>query len=685
MNIHPVAELKITPSPALPPRGGGCPKDGWGGLKRSTVAGALLAYGFLISVMPLCAKASGSSTANFLKLGAGGRGVAMGEAQTAAVDDIMSLYWNPAGLGYLYQNEVGFMHNNLIQGISQDVFYYARPTDAKGTFGAGLSMLRTGDITGYDSADLPTGNVQSSDMLLTAGWGKSMDQLVWFRDMRVGANLKILRKTLDQDSALGYMVDLGALYESRGGWLRGLNTGFVIQNLGTGLSFGGEKAGFPLQMKLGLAYPMFGDNLALAADFVLPTDANLHMNMGADYRVWDILAFRVGLKGAADLDSGITYGVRLGNERLHMDYAFVPYGPFGDSHRVSLGFRFGKAYREGKVADQLQAAYLRAEAKYGQGYLVDAYMQATQVLDVAPWHRQAKLLTKRIQSEFKQMENEARRQQLQAQVDEHFARGEQLFQIDDLLHAKREFEGILALQADHMGAKTYLNRIEERFKSIVDSFYEAAMRSFAAGDYKQSQDYLQRVLIVNPEHSDAREQLARVEILLDKQAKAMEDQQRLERIRPLRQAAMIFFEQRQYEDALSKFEEVLTIDTTDAEALRYRGISRSLIAKESFNAGMKFGQEGKFPEARQHLERALRYDRDNPDILKAYNSVKDRQLEKDRLESQRIYRDALDAFLAGDLEKALQLSQKSIEFDSDNLEAKRLVERLLQKRGTTAP
>lgn len=634
----------------------------------------------LLGAGSLWAKASGSSTANFLKLGVGGRGVAMGEAHTAAVDDVMSLYWNPAGLGYLYLNEVGFMHNNFVQGVSQDVFYYARPTETKGTFGAGLSVLRVNDIAGFDASDIPTGSVQASDTMLTFGWGKSMEQLVWFRGMRVGANLKILRKTLDQTSALGYMTDLGLLYETRGGWFHGLNTGFVIQNLGTGLSMGGEKSNFPLQLKLGFAYPMFGDNLVLATDLVLPTDGSLYINMGTDYRIWDILAFRVGYRGSNDLDSGLTYGVRLGNERLHMDYAFVPFGPFGDSHRVSLGVRFGKAFREGKVADQIQTAYMRAEAKYGQGLLVDAYMQATQILDVAPWHRASKLLTKRIESEFKAMETEARRQQLQAQVDEHYARGEQLFQIDDLLHAKREFEAILALQADHMGAKTYLNRIEERFKSIVDSFYEAAMRSFAAGDYKQSQEYLQRVLVVNPEHSEAREQLARVEILLEKQAKAMEEQQRLERIRPIRQAAMLFFEQKQYEDALSKFEEILTIDTTDQEAIRYRGISRSLIAKESYNAGLKAAQEGDFPKARAQLKRALHYDPDNPDIRKIYASVEDRQHEKDRLESQRIYRDALDSFLAGDLEKSLLLAQKSLELDSENLEAKRLVERLTQRR-----
>ncbi|MBL0361361.1 MAG: UPF0164 family protein [Elusimicrobia bacterium] len=60
---------------------------------------------------------AGKSSANFLKMGVGGRGVAMGDAQTAATDDVMSVFWNPAGLAELYQNEVGFMHNSSVQGV----------------------------------------------------------------------------------------------------------------------------------------------------------------------------------------------------------------------------------------------------------------------------------------------------------------------------------------------------------------------------------------------------------------------------------------------------------------------------------------------------------------------------------------------------------------------------------------
>lgn len=626
------------------------------------------------------AGSEGTGTAHFLKLGVGGRGVAMGEAQTAAVDDATALHWNPAGLGNLNQYEVVFVHNSFVQGISQDVAYYARPTSQHGTLGFGLSMLKYGDIAGYDSSGYKTGNVRASDTLLTLGWGTSMDQWIRFRSTRLGANVKVLRKVLDQDSAVGAMVDLGMIYRAKDGFFRDLQSGIVIQNLGPGLKVDSGRSSLPAQMKFGLSYPFLGNNLTVGTDWVLPREGTSYFNGGLDYRLWDILSLRAGYKGSQDVDTGLSYGVRLGNERMRLDYAFAPFGPFGDSHRVSLGIRFGKGVRQERVENQIESTYRRAESKYGQGLLVDAYMQTLQLMTIAPWHQPSKQLAKRIETEFSQFADESRRQQLLEQVNDHYIQGEQFFQLDDLLRAKNEFEAILALQPDHLGSKAYLNRIEERFKSIVDNFYEAAMRSFAAGDYRQSQEYLQRVLVVNPDHGEARDQLARVEMLIDKQAKVMEAQQRQERIRPLRSAAAALMEQKRYMEALGKIEEILLIDTTDEEALRARVQARGLVAKTAHEEGLLAMERGDYDKAQELLKLALRYDPDNMELRKHYAQVEGRHEENKRAESQRLYREALDAFLTGDLENALRWARKSLDLDGENLESKRLVERLTQKR-----
>lgn len=629
-------------------------------------------------------KSSGNSTANFLKMGVGGRGVAMGDAQTAAVNDATALYWNPAGLGELTQKEINFMHNKSIQGVTQDVLYYARPTESLGVWGAGVSLLRVDGIKGYDGDNIPTGDVDASDSLLTFGWAKPWEDFRWLPGIQSGINLKIIQKTLDRDSAMGYMADFGFVYNCQSDWSQGLRTAMVLQNVGTGLSFNGENSPFPTQLKAGVAYPLFGDNMTVAGDAVLPTDGDLFFNAGGEYRIWEILAFRLGFKGNNDLDSGLTYGFGIGNERMHLDYGFVPFGPFGDSHRVSFSVRFGEAYRQVKVISQVEIAYQRALARYAQGYMVESYMQANQILAVAPWHRPAKLLAKRIETEFKHMESGARQEQLQAQVDDHFARGEQFFQVDDLLRARREFHAILALQPDHMGAKTYLNRIDERFQSLTDRFYDMALQAFASQDFAQASELLDKVLKLNPDHAEARDLQGSVD-QLQKQAEVIaEDTLRKERIVPLMQSGQALVQQKRYEEAILKFNEVLAIDTTESEALRLRDLSKELAAKDAYNGALRAARDGDLKTSAGLAEKALRYKPNYPEASELLKTVGQKRAVVDEVRSKELYRNSLDAFLAGDPQQALELAVKALDLDPNNVEALRMRDRILQQ-GYRAP
>lgn len=643
-------------------------------LRRSACLWALGALPLLAS--SLWAAGAGSKTGAFLKQGVGGRGVAMGDAQTAATNDVMSIYWNPAGLGELYQNEVGFMHNNYVQGVSQDVLYYALPTESANIWGFGLSHLRVNGIEGRDEADGVTGTVEASDSLLSVSWARPWDDLRWFPGLQTGVNLKGLRKVLENESATGYMADLGLLYEARDGWAEGLRTGVVFQNLGTGLSFGGEKSPFPSTLKVGWAYPLFGKNATLALDAVLPSDGSMYVNAGGEYKLWDILGFRLGYKGNLDVDSGLTYGVLFGTERLHLDYAFAPMGPFGDSHRVSLNFRFGKAYRQMKVPNQVEQAFDRAKAKYADGYLVDAYMMAVDILSVAPWHQPAKMLAKRIEYDFKAMESEVRAQQLQAQVDEHFARGEQLFQIDNMLDARREFEAILALQPDHMGAKTYLNRIDERFRSVADNFYTLAVQAIASGNFILAKENLEKVVALAPNHEEARQRMVQVEEALRKEVEVAEKVDREQKIKPLMEEGQTLFNSKQYEEAATKFKAVLDVDTGQTEARRLLTLCNDLTAKDAYNAGLASAREGDLGRAVTLFRKALKF---RPDFPEAQSALDDARVEVDnanKLKGQQLYKDALEAFLSGDRAKALELATQVLELDPDNPEARRLYERL---------
>jgi hypothetical protein len=59
----------------------------------------VLLMGLVALAGPAWSESAGKTTGNFLKMGVGGRGVAMGESHTASVNDATALYWNPSGWG----------------------------------------------------------------------------------------------------------------------------------------------------------------------------------------------------------------------------------------------------------------------------------------------------------------------------------------------------------------------------------------------------------------------------------------------------------------------------------------------------------------------------------------------------------------------------------------------------------
>lgn len=274
-------------------------------------------------------------------------------------------------------------------------------------------------------------------------------------------------------------------------------------------------------------------------------------------------------------------------------------------------------------------------------------------------------------------------EQLQSQVDDHFARGEQFFQVDDLLRARREFQAILALQPDHMGAKTYLNRIDERFQSLTDKFYDMALQAFSTGDYVQAGELAEKVLKLNPDYTDARDLKGRVDTVL-KGVQEFEEQKRLEDLKaPLAQSARELFEQKRYEESLAKFDEILAMDTADAEALRMRDQAKEMVAKEAYNTGLRAARGGDMAGALALTKKALKY---KPDFAEAKELLKSLEVTKgadDEEKSKGYYKESLDAFLAGDPQKAYELAVKALDFNPNNVEAQRMRDRLANRDGAT--
>jgi tetratricopeptide (TPR) repeat protein len=560
-----------------------------------------------------------------------------------------------------------------------DCFDRLLPTETRGTFGGALNYFGYGKIEGYDASGSPTGDVAASDLMLDVAWGKRWNAFLGsdlFKDLSTGVSLKVLRKTLADKSALGEAADIGFSYPVRSGSFAGMRLAGAVQNLGPGIKFDGEASPLPQTMRLGAAYPLWGRALTLAADAVVSGNDPAYFLGGLEYRILKMFAVRFGYKGSQTLDKKLTYGLGFENPRFRLDYAFVPFGDLGDTHRISLVFRFGRVAGRTRVDTQLQDKLNEAKTLYSRGQLVDAYMTAIQIQQVAPWMSENARLLASISKDFKDLEDNDRKEKMLIQVQALFARGEKFFQEGNLLNAQLEFKAVLGLQPENRAAQGYLRQIQGQFSSFVQNFYQAGMSAMASGDYDRAKEEFEKVLVIKPDHAPAKEQLERcVNILQNRQREAQEARQK-DAVAKIYDKAVRALHDEDYEGAILLFSDVLRINPRHQQARRYLEQAREVLFKRYYNRGQEYAGKGQWDQAIKSLKQALESDPDSREARSLLADIQRRWDLQKKVVSQNYYKEGLEAFLAGDKKKAKTLWEKALDADSENEEARRGLARL---------
>ncbi|OIN98849.1 hypothetical protein COY52_05820 [Candidatus Desantisbacteria bacterium CG_4_10_14_0_8_um_filter_48_22] len=268
----------------------------------------------------------------------------MGEAYVGVADDINSLYWNPAGLSLLTGKQVTFTHNTWMQGVNYEYLAYGQSLCDLGSIGFSIAYLGVEPMQITNAAGVATGgSVDASDLMVGVAYAKAIGSL------SIGATLKVLQERLAYNSAVGIGADIGILKKFEG--IENLALGVNIQNIGTPLVFIDPlKASLmPLNIKAGGSCKL-SENIVLALDInYAPLDARFSVNIGTELWCNKVLALRFGYRTGqlSDIDAlaGITAGFGFRWEGCGIDYAFVPYGNMGQTHRISLVAEFGSAIK----------------------------------------------------------------------------------------------------------------------------------------------------------------------------------------------------------------------------------------------------------------------------------------------------------------------------------------------------
>jgi len=128
--------------------------------------------------------------------------------------------------------------------------------------------------------------------------------------------------------------------------------GLVIQNIGSRMKFVSEENSLPMTIRGGIGYKIL-DSWIIEADAILPNDNTIIFGAGTQFvlkvdKEWSITP-RVGYntRTVSDLTDlkGLTCGFGFNWQSVSwkdmaIDYALVPYGKLGLTHRISLGMKF---------------------------------------------------------------------------------------------------------------------------------------------------------------------------------------------------------------------------------------------------------------------------------------------------------------------------------------------------------
>ncbi len=310
---------------------------------------------------------TGTTAGKFLSMGIGPRALSMGGAFTSVANDASAMYWNPAGIDELKQNQVIFTQTNWFVNIKLNYVGAVFKAGLMGSVGVNMTALTMGDME-VTTANNPegTGDYFSAGMY---AFGITIARHLTQKFI-IGANFKYVRENISQSAAQGVAVDIGTMFITP---FYGIRLATSISNFGTKMQMRGddlliqhdpnpnihgdnsnlnayyetERYELPLRLQIGLArdfHPLQGQRLTLAVEAAHPNDNSEYMNLGGELALFNERVFlRGGFKSLfmEDREEGLTLGAgyhtpSLGKFSLNIDYSFQDFKHLGDVH--TFGF-----------------------------------------------------------------------------------------------------------------------------------------------------------------------------------------------------------------------------------------------------------------------------------------------------------------------------------------------------------
>lgn len=256
------------------------------------------------------------------------RTLGLGGAYVATADDPLGVLWNPAGLSAMDQNEVRFENAQMFEQTSINAFGFAVPGNWLPSFGITMVSLGSGDFQRTNDMNDDLGGFKNAETAYFFTASRALS-----RRLALGTNLKLVQQSVEDFSAQGFGVDLGATYDLTSTVRVGLSMANVM---GPHLKLRDVEESYPMQIRGGAAAQILNGRAMITAQVDQSEGLGTQLHAGAEYWVQPGLGLRVGYDDAYGT-GGFSYRFA---PQYQVDYAIADQD-LGLTHRVGISYRFG--------------------------------------------------------------------------------------------------------------------------------------------------------------------------------------------------------------------------------------------------------------------------------------------------------------------------------------------------------
>lgn len=356
---------------------------------------------FLLSQTSIFGQAVRKYSNEFMNIGVGARALGMANAQVASTNDVLSGFWNPAGLNFANKDmQVSLMHSEYFAGIAKFDYGAISKPIMGGNKVAGFSFIRLGvdDIANTLFLVEPDGSINYDNITSFSAADYaflfSFAQKIKLKEhaLSFGANAKIIhRKVGPFGKSWGFGLDAGLQYSIKK-WQFGLMAKDITTTFNAWsfnltdeeknvlLSTGNEIPTNSLELTLpkfilGAAYKhQFGEKIGLLSEMNIdittdgkrnvlirtnPLSFDPHLGLEGNYN--NIVFLRMGIGNLQRATQDITdknilllqpnIGIGLKIRNFYIDYALSKLNTAIPvySHFFSLKYDFNKSNKTEKI------------------------------------------------------------------------------------------------------------------------------------------------------------------------------------------------------------------------------------------------------------------------------------------------------------------------------------------------